>query len=844
LATIDDGSIFTEAPEGVIPRMGRWMISGLTQDLRYGLRLLTRSTGLTVVSVLTLALGIGVNTAVFSVVNSMLLRPLPVPDADNIAVVGQQLQDSTFASSFSFRDFLDYRNQAAGFSGLSGYELTLAGLSVGGKVERAVVTYVTGDYFNLLGVKPGLGRLILPTEGQSPGADPVIVLGYSYWKRRFNSDPDVIGKTILVNGHAVTVVGVAPKKFHGVYALVETDVYLPFSLAVTQKDSGKLWTARNERALSLVGRLKPGVGVSQAQASLNVVALRLSQQYPETNKGVTIRVFPERLSRPEPDPSGSLSFVAMVFLILAGLVLLVACVNVTNILLVRASARQQEMAVRTAVGATRGRLVRQLLTESALLALLGGIVGVVIGQLGSSLIASVSLHIDVPIRLDFSFDWRVFAYAFTAALFTGVVVGIVPAFRASRTGANVTLLEGGRTLSPSRGSQRFRNLLVAAQVAGSLVLLIVAGLFVRSLGKAQHMSLGFDPDHILNLSMDVREAGYNEVRGREFYRELTARMRALSGVQSASLAFSVPFGYYRQSARIYVEDHPLGPGEQAPEYFYNVVDPGYFETLRIPILRGRGFTDADGPATPRVGIINETMAKQFWPSQDPLGKRFRLESVSGPHITVIGVARDGKYLSPAEGSHPYLFVPLEQDYLPVRTLQIRTTVAPEALIGESLQQIKALEPNLPVFDLQTMSRALEGINGLFLFRIGAVLAGVLGVLGLVLAVIGVYGVAAYSASQRSHEMGIRLALGAQPRNLQKMAFRQGVRPVGLGVLAGLLLAVAITKLMSSLFVGVSAADPLTFGLVAFVTLAAGVAACYFPARRALRTNPVLLLRNP
>jgi predicted permease len=450
----------------------------------------------------------------------------------------------------------------------------------------------------------------------------------------------------------------------------------------------------------------------------------------------------------------------------------------------------------------------------------------------------------VPIRLDFSFDWRVFAYAFTAALFTGVVVGIVPAFRASRTGANVALLEGGRALSPSRGSQRFRNLLVAAQVAGSLVLLIVAGLFVRSLGKAQHMSLGFDPDHILNLSMDVREAGYNEVRGRELYHELTARVRALPGVQSASLAFSVPFGYYRQNAKVYVEDHPLAPGEQAPEYFYNVVDPGYFETLQIPILRGRGFTDADGPATPRVGVINETMAKLFWPSQDPLGKRFRLENVSGPYITVIGVARDGKYLSPAEGSHPYLFVPLEQNYLPVRTLQIRTTVAPEALIGESLQQIKALEPNLPVFDLQTMSRALEGINGLFLFRIGAALAGVLGALGLVLSVIGVYGVAAYSASQRSHEMGIRLALGAQPRNLQKMAFRQGVRPVGLGVLAGLLLAVAITKLMSSLFVGVSAADPLTFGLVALVTLAAGVVACYFPARRALRTNPVLLLRNP
>jgi putative ABC transport system permease protein len=816
----------------------------LTQDLHYGFRLLARDRGVTAVAVLTLALGIGVNTAVFSVVNSMLLRPLPVPDPGNIVVLGQQLQDSTFNSTFSFRDYVDYRDQADTLSALSGYELTLAGLSTGDKVERSVVTYVTGNYFSALGVKPAVGRLILPSEGQSPGADPVIVLGYSYWKRRFGGSLEVIGKSVRVNGHAVTVVGVAAKSFHGVYALVESDAYLPFSLAVTHKDSSLLWTARNERALSLVGRLKPGISITQGQASLNLVANRLARQYPDTNKGIMVRLFPERLARPEPDPSGSLSVVAMLFLILAGLVLLVACVNVTNIVLVRASARQHEMALRTAVGATRGRLIQQMLAESALLALLGGIAGVAVGALGSKLLASVRLHIDVPIRLDFSIDWQVFAYGFATAVFTAIVVGMVPAWRASRTGTNVILLEGGRTLSPTRSRQRLRNLLVLVQMAGSLTLLIVGGLFVRSLGKAQHMNLGFDPERVLNLSMDVREAGYNEARGREFYRQLLIRTRALPAVQSASLAFSVPFGYYRQNSKVYVESRPLAPGEQAPEFSYNVVSPGYFETLGIPILRGRAFTDGDNEAAPRVGIVNETMARQFWPEQDPIGKRFRVGSPSGPFISVIGVIRDGKYLAPTEGTHPYFFVPLEQQYIPVQTLQVRTTVAPETLVDTALKQITALEPNLPVFDLQTMPRALEGINGFFLFRMGAILAGTLGGLGLILAVVGIYGVAAYAASQRSHEMGIRLALGAQPRDLQQLVLKQGLRLVGLGVLAGLLAAVAITRLMSSMLVGVGVVDPATFGFVIPLAMAVGLLACYIPARRALRVDPALLLRNP
>lgn len=815
----------------------------LFQDLRYGLRTLVKSPGLTAVAVITLALGVGVNTAVFSVVNSMLLRPLPVQDPDRLVVPGQQLRDSTFFASFSYPDFVDYRNQTSAFLELSAYQLTLVGLSANGKAERAAVTYVAGNYFTLLGVKPALGRLIVPAEGQSPGADPILVLGYSYWKRRFNGDPDIIGKSVLVNGHPVTIVGVASRGFHGAYSLVESDGYLPLSVAVVQKNLPHLWTARGDRALSVLGRLKHGISILQGEASLNVVAGRLAREYPDTNSGIVIRLFSERLARPEPEPNNSLPMISTLFLALASLVLAVACINVANILLVRGSVRHQEMAIRAAVGASRGRLICELLTESVLLSLMGGVAGIIIGRLSSGLLASLRLHIDIPIRLDFSFDWRVFAYGFAIALLTGILAGVIPALRASRADLLIVLHEGGRALSPGRGRQRFRNALIVLQVAGSLVLLIVGGLFVRSLEKARQMYLGFDPHHVLNMSMDVREGGYDEARGKEFYRELETRIRALPGVRSVSQAFSVPFGYYRQKGKVYVEGAVLPPGEQPPELFYNVVSPDYFETLLIPIVRDQVFTEADNETAPRVAIVNETMSKRFWPNEDPVGKRFRLDSASGPFIRVVGVAKDGKYIGPTETVQSYFFVPLDQHYMPVRTLQVRSAVPPETLMGEVQQQVRTLDPNLPIFDVQTMDRALEGVNGFFLFQIGAGLATVLGGLGLVLSVVGIYGVISYATAQRAHEMGIRVALGAQPRDIVNIILKQGVRLLGLGVLVGLLATLLITSVMSTLLVGVTGTDPLTFALVVLLIMTVGLAACYIPARRAMHVNPVFLLRS-
>ncbi len=530
-------------------------------------------------------------------------------------------------------------------------------------------------------------------------------------------------------------------------------------------------------------------------------------------------------------------------MILAGLVLVVACINIANLLLVRGAERQQEMAIRSAIGAPRRQLIWEMLADGILLALAGAIAGIGFGRVSSGLLASIPMHIDVPIRLDFSFDWRVFAFGFAAALVTGFLAGVVPALRASRANVAAILHEGGRSFSAGRGTQRFRNTLVVLQVAGSLVLLIVGGLFIRSLNNARHMYLGFDPSSVVNVSMDVREAGYDAVRGESFYRELEDRVRSLPGVSSVSMAFSVPFGYYRESGKVYVQGAVLAPGERPPELFYNAISPGYFETLKIPLLRGRGFTETDDENRPLVSVVNEAATKRFWPGEDPIGKQFSLNSTAGPFMRVVGLVKDGNYISPAESIRPYFFLPLAQHYMPVRTLQVRSVVQPRLMMMSIQQQIRALDANLPVVDVQTMSQAMEGINGFFLFRIGAGLATILGGLGLFLAAVGTYGVVSYATRQRTQEMGIRLAFGAEPSSLRNLVFKQGMRLLILGVAIGLLLAILATAVISNLLLGVRATDPTTFAFVALLIIIVGLAACYIPARRAARVDPLFLMRN-
>src|SRR3974390_351337 len=505
---------------------------GLAHDLRHTIRLLLKSPGFTLVAVLTLAIGIGVNTTIFSVINGMILRPLPVPHPEQVVVLASQQEGSQDYEAFSYPDYLDLRQQADVFSDVLAYRVSLVGLTANGKGEHCVISRVTGNFFSTAGVQPAAGRLILPTEGQTPGADPVFVLGYSYWQRRFGGDRNIIGKQVELDGYPVTIIGVAPKDFTGLYAFINMDGYIPLSALAGLGGNAPVedtWTHRDERSLQLRARLKPGVSLQQAQASLQVIAQRLGEQHPETDKGLRFSAFPEKLARPDPDPDGTLPKISIAFTILSALVLLVASFNIANILLVRATARPRQMAIRTAIGAGWARLARQSLTESLLLAVFGGGFGLLFGWWASGFLSSIPLGTDLPVQFNFQPDLRVYLFTIIAVLLTAIVVGVIPAIPLAKTDVNHVLREGSRGSSEGKQRNFMRNSLVVAQLAGSLLLLVVAGLFIRSLGKAEKLYLGFAADHLINVSLDVHEVGYDEARGRGFYREADGELRALPG---------------------------------------------------------------------------------------------------------------------------------------------------------------------------------------------------------------------------------------------------------------------------------------------------------------------------
>jgi predicted permease len=813
----------------------------LWQDVRYALRMLRKSPMLTGIVILTLALGIGANTAIFGVVNGFLLRPLPVKSPEQIMVLaGKREGDTLGIYTLSYPQLADFRKQADGFSDIFASQISLGGLSVNGTPNQFVYARVTGNYFSGLGLQAALGRLFLSSEGEAGGKDPYVVLGYSYWQKRFGGDASVVGKQALIDGQEATIIGVAPKGFQGTNFALDLDGYVPLNMQPAE-DAATLWSDRSSPGLVVMGRLKPGVSVRQAQSSMNVVTERLAEQYSATDKGVTVRVIPERFARPQPYAKNIVPLIVGIFLLLAALVLLLACMNVANLLLVRATMRQREMAVRAAMGASRGRLIRQMLTESIVLAIFGGAGGLLLGMWASGAVASLLPDSKFPIRLDFSFDWRVFAYALAAALLTGIVVGVWPALRAGRADVNGLLHGAGRSDTAGVSRHRLRSALVVSQVAGSLVLLIVAGLFVRSLARAQTVYLGFDPDHVLNAVVDPKSMAYDEARTKSFYRDLEARVRALPGVQSASLAFSVPMGQVNDGGSIYIEGRPLSAGQQPPVVIFNHVDAPYFDTMRIPLLRGRAFRENDDEKAPLVAIVNQSMAHQFWPNEDPLGKRFSLKSATGPFVEIVGVTGDGKYVFIGWDKEPYFYVPLAQNYTSYRSLQLRSSVPPETLITQVQNEIHALDSNMPS-DIETMRQTLSGGNGFFIFKVGAILAAAMGILGLTLAVVGVYGVVSFAASQRTHEIGIRMALGANRRDILRLVLRQGLVLVIGGVLSGMVLAWALTRSMASLLVGVSPTDALTFLTATLVLGGIGLWACYAPARRAMRLDPMVALR--
>ena len=823
----------------------------LWQDFRYGLRMLRKDLGFTVVAVLTLALGIGANTAIFSLGNVFMFRPLPAKDAERLAVVAVQYHADDDPGQLSYLDYQDYRKQSNVFTEMTFYELDLAGIGYRGHADRVIMAYVPSNFFAMLGLRPALGRLIAPGEGDEPKTGPVVVLGHSYWQRRFGGDPGVIGRSVTLDGRSMTVIGVVPKEFIGPYTIVELDAYAPFGMS----ENTDLFTNRSDTDLRVLASLKRGVSAKQAETALSVIAHRLAQEYPTTNQGQIARVIPERLARPEPAVENYMPLVTTIFLVMVGLVLLVACFNVANLQLARAAAREKEIAVRAAMGAGRARLIRQMLTESLVLAIVGAAGGALLGNWAIRGLEKLRPLGDFALRLDFSFDWRVFAYVTGVTLLAGIVAGLAPALRTSRTNLNDTLREGGRGLIGDTRRHGLRNGLVIAQVAGSLIVLVAAGLFTRSLTNAEAVDLGYDTHHVLNVSLDPKLQGYDQPHAEAFFRELLSRAKALPGVESASLAYSVPLGYYNDGSSVYVEGQANQPANQRlPGAGTNCVTPDYFAAMRMKILRGRSFTDGDTSTSQRVAIVNEAMAKQFWPHRDAIGQRFGMEGRpeqfkpgsqggSYPWVTVVGVVRDARvqgFLAPP-GS--YLYVPQTQNYKSIHVLQLRTWVPPQSLIAPTEALVRELDPNLPVFDVMTMEQAVNGGNGYFIFKMAAGLAGCLGLLGLMLAVVGVYGVVSYGASQRQHEIGIRMALGAQPKSVLALVIRQAVALVGAGIGIGVLAALGVSRILVSLLFGVTSYDPVTFAGVSGLMLAVALVACYIPARRATKVDPLAALRH-
>jgi predicted permease len=647
----------------------------------------------------------------------------------------------------------------------------------------------------------------------------------------------------------MTVVGVSPKGFTGTYAFLSMDAFVPIgaTTGVAGRESEdvlkEFWEKRDRRSITLLARLNPGVDLKQANATFGVIANRIAEQHPDTDRSVSIQVFPEKLARPDPDPDNTIPNVSLAFTALGALVLLVACFNIANVLLVRATVRQREMAIRAAVGAGRVRLIRQYLTESLMLAILGGGAGMLLGWWAAGFLGSLNLGTDLPVKFNFDPDFRVFLFALTIVVLTGAIVGILPAFRVARTDVNSMLREGGRGTTDGGRRHWVRNGLVMAQVAGSLLLLVVAGLFVRSARHAEHISLGFNADHVLDIPIDVKQVGYSDEQGKEFFRNLDQRLRVLPGVTSESEAFVTPLGLISSDQGLVFDGHEPEPGQTPPGVMYNMVSPDYFTTLQIPLRKGRVFTGADLEKAPHVAIVNETMAKKFWPGQDVIGHHFRFTVGQQTQWEVVGVVGDTKIKGITEDPTPFFFVPIEQSYMPLRTIHLRTSVPPESVLRQAVAEIQELAPTLPVTGSRTLSEDLGGINGYLFYKLGAQLTATMGLLGLVLAIVGVYSVVSYAAVQRTHEIGIRVALGATQIDILRMVLGQSIVIVGVGIVVGLGISLAATRLIASLLVGISPTDPVTFSSVVALLAGVAIAACWLPAHRATRVNPLVALRH-
>jgi len=814
------------------------------KDLRYAFRMLFKSPGFTLVAVLALGLGIGANTAIFSVFNGMLWRPLPVKNSKQLVVVASKTRDFQFPINLSYADFQDYRELKSVFSDLVVYAPSPVNFGAQGRPERAWADLVSGNYFSALGIEPVLGRTFAPDEGWVRNKDPLIVLSYKYWQKRFGGDRNIAGQTVQVNNHTFTIIGVAPEKYVGAYYFIEPDFYLPIStIGLLDPSQTDVLTRRSASFLRVLGYLTPSVTPAQAMAAAQPIDQRLAQDFPDSHKGLSLLVLPELSARPEPGLGGFMSTAVIVFMLLVGLVLLIACANVANLILARANGRRKEFATRVALGASPWRMARQLLTETVLLSAFGGILGMVFARWAGMALTSIHIPSDIPLRLfDLRLDWRIFGFAFLAALLTGVVAGLIPSLQASRTDLADTLKAGGRSGGSSASHHRFRNALVVSQVAVSLLLLACAGFFIRSLQNSAHVDMGFRVDHTLMMSVDLGLQGYNEERGQQFFKQLTERVRSVSGVRDAAVSAYIPMGYDNSGVNVFPDGQVIDDKTNTQVVFANMVQPSYFRTAGVPVIKGREFTDADSASAPLVAIINDTFAQKIWPGQDSIGKIFRTKK-DGPPIEVVGLTRTGKYLFLYETPQLYAYFPLAQRYSAGANLFVYSEGDPQQLVSAVRDQISQLDASLPVFAVTTMEAHVRYGKPLLPARLGAMLVGAFGVLGLVLASVGVYGVVSYSVSQRTQEIGIRTALGAQRSNVLGMILKQGMRMALIGTGIGIVLSFLLFRGLRTVLYGVKSTDFVTLAAVSGMLLAIAFLASYVPALRATRVDPVVALRE-
>jgi putative ABC transport system permease protein len=802
-------------------------MSALIQDLKFAIRMLAKSSGFTLVAVLTLALGIGANTAIFSVVNAVLLRPLPFKDSSQLVLM-RETYKGVGNVSVSYPNFLDWRQQSHSFSAMA--VINNRGFNLSGVAQPEYIGgyAVSPNFLALVAVRPVLGRDLLPSE-EKPGTAPVILLSYQLWQSHLGGDPAAIGRSIALDGRSFSIVGILPPTFR---LLDRTDVIVPIGVFAADL------TDRGERGdMDVVGRLTPGVALSQAAVEMNTITARLAAQYPQSNHG-----FGAHLESLREAFTGDTRLAVLVLFGAVVFVLLIACVNVANLFLVRGAARAREIALRIAFGASRGRVIRQMLTESLLLAVCGGVLGIILGAWGISglgyLLPADSLQ-TMGVRMDLS----VLLFAAVVIVLVAFAFGIIPALQATRPDLHETLKEGGRSATSTSAQHRLRGALAIAETALALVLLVGAGLMLKSLYHLIQISPGFQPARVLTMELDLRTDQYSKDSAiLNFWQQLLDRVRVIPGVESAAVGTVVPLTGNHSRSDVTIEGLPVpGPGE-FPHPDYHIISSAFTSTMGIPLLRGRTFTDSDNEISPDVALVNSTMSRRFWTEGDPIGKRFLQghPGDGGKWVTIVGIVADTKLYGLDNPARLEVYYPYRQHSDNDMNLVVRSAVDPASLTSAIRTAVASIDKDQPVFAVHTMQQLVD--DSISTRRLTLVLLGIFSALALILAAIGIYGVMAYSVALRTQEIGIRMALGAQQKDVLRLILGQGARIAFFGVAIGLAAAAALARLLSSLLFSVSSSDPLTFAVGSILLVAVALLACYIPARRALRVDPIIALR--